>query len=294
MGDFYGATGRFYENLNLRADALVNAVEAGQVEDFEAATHQSYAEEVRALSDYVNRRSSRSLWWAIPAMLAVLALGITMGVLSQHILPALLIISLGAFVLYKLLPDQREIINATQNGQQHFQERIQAALFAADARTAKRHETLIAPARESLHAWQSLHKPPTPQPYGVSPAGAESWIRDWMIHMGAENAQVTRYVGDGGIDVESDRFIAQVKHYTGTVGVGEIREHVGVAAVDSARRTPLFFTSGTYAAGGLETANQYGMALFVYSVEQATVTAVNSHSRTLLEVGLNPSWWRPA
>jgi hypothetical protein len=48
-------------------------------------------------------------------------------------------------------------------------------------------------------------------------------------HLGAHDAQVTQYTGDGGIDVASRRCIAQVKHYAGSVGVAAIRE-AGVAS----------------------------------------------------------------
>ena len=111
-----------------------------------------------------------------------------------------------------------------------------------------------------------------------------------MIHMGAEGASATQYVGDGGIDVDSPHFIAQVKHYAGSVGVGEVREHIGVAAVDEARRRPLFFTSGTYSGGGVEAAERARMPLFIYSVERAEVLPVNIHAEAILAVGLNPAW----
>lgn len=112
----------------------------------------------------------------------------------------------------------------------------------AEHAAAQHLEELVAPARASLAEWQLRFEPPAPQPYGVSPAGAEVWVRDWMVFMGAEHAATTQFVGDGGIDVEDAHYIAQVKHYTGAVGVAEIREHIGVAAVDQASRTPLFFT----------------------------------------------------
>ncbi|WP_084486098.1 restriction endonuclease [Humibacter albus] len=64
---------------------------------------------------------------------------------------------------------------------------------------------------------------------------------------------ITRFSGDGGVDVESTHYIAQVKNYSGTVGVTEMRELGGVASVDG--RKPLFFTSGTYSAGAVEFAN---------------------------------------
>ena len=190
------------------------------------------------------------------------------------------------------------IKSAKQQGLEHFHSCIRAELAAEQERADRQQEAanrqleaVLAPARQSLAQWQVLHAHPDQQPYGVSALGAESWVRDWMIHMGAENATVTRFVGDGGIDVENQHFIAQVKHYTGTVGVAAIREHIGVAAADAQERRPLFFTSGAYATGALEAAERAAMPLFLYSVEEGEVTAANSSAHVLLEIGLNPSWW---
>ena len=91
--------------------------------------------------------------------------------------------------------------------------------------------------------------PPAAEPFGVTPREAEYLVAQWMRSMGDYTAAVTQYVADGGVDVASDGYIAQVKHYASPVGVADLRQLAGVAAVDG--RTPLFFTSTGYAAGSI-------------------------------------------
>lgn len=130
------------------------------------------------------------------------------------------------------------------------------------------------------------HPAPGPQPYGVSDEGAEAFIADWMKYIGAKSATVTSYIGDGGIDVVSSLVIAQVKNYapSRSVGVAEIRELAGVAAVD--RRLAAFFTSGKYAAGATAFASAAGIALFRYSVKYGAVLGENELGINLSETGI--------
>lgn len=125
---------------------------------------------------------------------------------------------------------------------------------------------------------------PQPQPYGVSPQGAEEIVAVWMQHLGEDDAATTQYSGDGGVDVTSLHYIAQVKHYTGTVGVGEVREFAGVAGVDG--RRALFFTSGQYARGAIEFADNAGIALFRYDVHHGELVGVNLRGNHAMENGL--------
>lgn len=268
---------RFDGNLRSRAHALARAVRAGQVNDVVGAAEASYLEERRALDRYVKSYTWRRGLAAILLIAITIALAVIAGVQLQSVVLSLLIFGLGAAITSRLLPDTKAVDGARQIGRERFDSLL--------------HEELIAPARQSLREWQAAHPHPLVQTYGVSPAGAEQWVCDWMVHMGAEGASVTRSVGDGGIDVESDRFIAQVKHYTGTVGVGSIREHIGVASIDALQRTPLFFTSGAYAAGAVQAANHARMPLFTYDVTQGTVIPVNAQAHALTDIGFNPRWW---
>lgn len=125
---------------------------------------------------------------------------------------------------------------------------------------------------------------PAPQPYGVSHRGAELLVAQWMAHLGDMGASVTQYTGDGGIDISSSRYLAQVKNYTGTVGVASIRELAGVASVDG--RRALFFTSGNYASGAVEFAERAGVALFTYDAENGTLHAQDALARQAMIDGL--------
>lgn len=125
---------------------------------------------------------------------------------------------------------------------------------------------------------------PTPQPFGVSHAGAEALVAEWIKYLGEADAKTTVLTGDGGIDVESRHYIAQVKNYTGSVGVGEVRELAGVAAVDT--RKPLFFTSGTYALGAVDFANRSGIALFTYDASMGTLHGANELGEKAVAEGL--------
>jgi hypothetical protein len=125
---------------------------------------------------------------------------------------------------------------------------------------------------------------PEPHPLGVSHSGAEELCAQWMRHLGATDAKKTRTSADGGIDVISEKYVAQVKNFSGTVPVESVRELVGVGLVHE--RIPLFFTSGTYPTGAIEFANKGGVALFVYSAENGTLRPVNAKAKQLFSEGL--------
>ena len=115
----------------------------------------------------------------------------------------------------------------------------------------------------------------------ISPFEAEELCAEWMALLGEENVTVTRKTNDGGVDVTSERCVAQVKNYSGSVGVREVRELMGAAAVDG--RTPVFFTSGTYTRAALDFSVDAGVLLFKYSVEDGTLDGVNSFAIEALE-----------
>lgn len=125
---------------------------------------------------------------------------------------------------------------------------------------------------------------PQKQEFGVSDEGAESLVAAWMRWLGIYDAEATQYVGDGGIDVEGTGYIAQVKNFTGFVGVAPIRELKGVSAVDG--RTPLFFTSGDYSSGCESFADVAGVYLFQYDAKEATLRAKNKLASAALRDGL--------
>lgn len=319
-------TEEYFASLQARASRLVADHEAGLVPDYEFALHEHRRIETERFEAAVGSESWKGIRRALLILLVALVAAILVGMATQQFWLTLVVFSIGAFAARSPLRDPLDIDAVKAQGNQLYIDQLRAGIAewqtrldqerqaeeqaaAAAAWHAEQHrraeeaaaqraireaeeelEALLAPARHSLRNWQLLHPHPAAQPYGVSPAGAEVWVRDWMIHMGAEGAQATQYVGDGGIDVANPFFIAQVKHYANSVGVGEVREHIGVAAVDETKRRPLFFTSGTYSAGGLDAAERAQMPLFTYSVERAEVTPANAHAELILAIGLNPAW----
>ncbi len=122
--------------------------------------------------------------------------------------------------------------------------------------------------------------------YGVSHEGAEQLVAEWMVYLGETDSQVTRYSGDGGIDVESSHYVTQVKNYSEnqSVGSNDLRELQGVATLSG--RRPLFFTSGRYPSGGVEFADRVGMALFRYDAVAGSLIGANGLGLILLRTGL--------
>lgn len=114
---------------------------------------------------------------------------------------------------------------------------------------------------------------PAPQPYGVSHEGAEALVRDWMLYLGISSAEITRFSNDGGIDVSSVTYVAQVKNYKDFVGVQAIREILGVAVAEG--KKPLFFTSGSFTTEALSFADKAGVPLFIYDAAEGTLERVN-------------------
>lgn len=127
-------------------------------------------------------------------------------------------------------------------------------------------------ARRALLAGARVGPRPDPQPYGVSPEGAEHLAAAWMTYLGATGVQVTRASRDGGIDVCSDKYVAQVKAWNGPVGAVDVRALVGVAAVD--HRIPLFFATTGYTADALAFAQLAELPLFVMDPVVGTLDPV--------------------
>lgn len=132
----------------------------------------------------------------------------------------------------------------------------------------------------------STHAPPARmQIYRtITPRDAEELAADWMRSMGASGVEVTRFQGDGGIDVTSTGYIAQVKHFATNVGVAPIRELSGVVRADG--RRGLFFATNGYSPGAIEFADRSGIALFRMHPEKHELTAMNTNAQAFLKHGL--------
>lgn len=114
---------------------------------------------------------------------------------------------------------------------------------------------------------------PKPRSGGVTHEEAEALARDWMRHLGVLDAENTRYVADGGIDVSSRHYVAQVKNYAGSVTVESVRALAGVAAAEG--KLALYFTSGRISRDGVAFADRVNMALFHYDAVAGTIRGLN-------------------
>ncbi|GGO63948.1 hypothetical protein GCM10010910_17640 [Microbacterium nanhaiense] len=174
--------------------------------------------------------------------------------------------------------------------------RLRHAVAEAERDTESRRqqvfESALVEARRSerLPPFNPIHPQvysPQPRPRGVGPQEAEELAAEWMRFLGAVDAEVTRYSGDGGVDVISSAYIAQVKNLAPmySVPVAQVRELAGVAAHDG--RRALFFTSGSYSAGGVEFADRAGIALFIYRAEEGDLIGANALGSAVRAQGLD-------
>lgn len=113
----------------------------------------------------------------------------------------------------------------------------------------------------------------------------EEYCAEWMLYLGAEDAEVSVATGDGGVDILSADYVAQVKMFNGPIPVGHIRDLLGTA-VDFDRK-PLFFASMGYSKGGIEFADRNGIALFVVNTHRGSISAANEAGAEALEHGLH-------
>lgn len=126
---------------------------------------------------------------------------------------------------------------------------------------------------------------PQPQQYGVTPSGAEHWVRDAVRWLGAAEAEVTPVSGDGGVDVATERFAISVKHYAGSVPVEEVREIFAVAITQG--KSAMLWTSGKLTKAGIEFARVAPVHVVHYDVSDASIAPLTSDTDALLRSGLH-------
>lgn len=183
--------------------------------------------------------------------------------------------------------NHRSAVKRARRERQQLRERLVRAAYegAAEVITARR--------TRELNARQAQSKATAVATRGAGPSGgkaltprdAEELAARWMRSLGARRVEATQFRGDGGVDVTSTRYIAQVKHYTGNVGVAPIRELSGVVRVDG--RRGLFFTTSGYARGAIDFAHQSGIALFRMNHRTGQLMAVNEVAKALQKHGLS-------
>jgi hypothetical protein len=125
--------------------------------------------------------------------------------------------------------------------------------------------------------------PPSPNPTEsqISHQAYEEFCSEMLQSWGYLDAVVTRYTRDGGIDIEASELVVQCKHYTGSVGVREIREIFGIAAHKS--KTAVVFCAGSFTAEAKTFAGAAGVGLFQLSELSGTAKSLNGIARLVQE-----------
>ncbi len=108
---------------------------------------------------------------------------------------------------------------------------------------------------------------------------AEENAARWMRHWGYIDATITQSGADAGIDVRSDRALAQVKFEAHHVGRPALQRLFG-ARGNRHDLALLFFTGSGYTDQAKQYAQDHAIALLTYQ-QDGSVTAVNDHARSL-------------
>lgn len=132
--------------------------------------------------------------------------------------------------------------------------------------------------------WQPLAPRPALPARDLSPGEAEEYVTQLMKYFGLPGVQKTRQSRDGGIDVESELLVAQVKHQVAPVGVKVVRELYGVASHRG--KSAAVFTKTGFTREAVEFANETGVFLFTYIPELGGATEL---TRRILRDGLLPT-----
>ena len=106
---------------------------------------------------------------------------------------------------------------------------------------------------------------------------AEELCAQWLQKRGDRTAVTTKDGADGGVDIRSNKYVAQVKNYKGSVGVQPVREIYGIAAAEG--KTALFFTSGTYTKAARDFADSVEMPLITYDAALQRFSGANLRGR---------------
>lgn len=118
----------------------------------------------------------------------------------------------------------------------------------------------------------------------MTPRDAELAAALWMKCQGCTSASASRVGPDGGIDVSSSRYVAQVKHRQTTSDVRAVREIFGVA--QSQNKQALFFSLSGYTAEAVRFGSSAPVALFRYDTN-FSVAAASPLATQLLREGLH-------
>jgi len=131
---------------------------------------------------------------------------------------------------------------------------------------------------------QVVHEEPQDSAYLMTPREAEFLAARIMTRLGARQVRVTAAVADGGLDVEADGYVAEVKHHTAPVPESYVQRIVGVAQARGA--IAMVFTLTGYRPNAVSFADRTGAMLFVYDPATETATPWSQAARIAMQRGL--------
>jgi hypothetical protein len=123
-------------------------------------------------------------------------------------------------------------------------------------------------------------EPPAEAPQGISHEQYEAYCCSMLQSWGYLDASITRYVQDGGLDVESAELVVQCKHVKGNVGAPDIQKIFGIASKD--KKIAVVFSAGGFTKDGLRWANQAGVALITLREIDGTPKPQNETARLVM------------
>lgn len=108
---------------------------------------------------------------------------------------------------------------------------------------------------------------------------AEACAAEWMEWFGLGAARLTGGSADGGVDVECERAVGQVKDYGSPLAVGPIREIFAVATL--AGKLPVIFARAGYTGDAVAWGESAGVAMFTFDL-QGTPEPVSTVAHELM------------
>lgn len=117
-----------------------------------------------------------------------------------------------------------------------------------------------------LRATKSAPEAPRLPPETWTWREAEKGVADWLSANGERNVRVGAGSHDGGVDVETDRWVVQVKHWSAKVGAADVRQIFGVATARG--KHAMVVTMNGFTADARMFARDAGVALYLYRTGQ--------------------------
>jgi len=113
---------------------------------------------------------------------------------------------------------------------------------------------------------------------------AEHVAKEWMEYLGEPRCRVTQATRDGGVDVSSEHFVAEVKYHAAPVPPNLVRQIFGAATAE--RKRAVFFALTGYTADAVVFAEKNRIPLFVYDYRMGTLHPKSSTAEQAIKGGL--------